>query len=133
MSTAPPEAVVAAYFRAVGTAELADFLALFSEDVHFEDPVGSPVLTGHDGAARFHKTVGRAWQRLSMAPGAVYARGPHVAAQWSAEGHSASGKDIRFDGINVFTLDDQGRIARLEGYWDWEGVVAQMVEVDRRE
>lgn len=125
MSVMLPAEAVKAYFEALGTADLEAFLGLFSADAHLEDPVGSPALSGQEGVARFHKMVGRAWQELRMEPSDVYVRGDRVAARWSARGHSASGKRITFGGISVFAVDDEGKIARLEGYWDFDQVMAQ--------
>lgn len=119
-------AAARAYFAAVGSADVEALKALFAEDARLEDPVGSPALEGHAGVERFHRMTSRAWERLSMAPTAVVARGDRVAAAWSAEGRSASGKDIVFAGINVFRVDDAGRIVHLEGFWDFEDVVARM-------
>jgi steroid delta-isomerase-like uncharacterized protein len=118
--------VVRRYAEALGSAEKDTFVSLFTEDVHFEDPVGTKVHVGHEGVAAFHDGLRRAWSSLSMATHIIEPRGDRVAVSWSALGRSASGKDITFDGIDVMLVRDDGRIARLEGYWDFEGVVAQM-------
>jgi hypothetical protein len=39
-------------------------------------------------------------------------------------GHS--GKRADFAGINVFTVGEDGLISRLEGYWDYAAMVAQI-------
>lgn len=119
---------VRAYFEAIAHADADDFAALFSADVHFEDPVAgpAPALIGEDGVRRFHKGLRRAWQSLHMDVDEVFVRGSQAAVRWDATGHSASGKEIDFEGINIITVDEAGRISRLEGYWDFEGVIAQM-------
>jgi steroid delta-isomerase len=91
-----------------------------------EDPVGTPVHRGHEGVAGFHKGLHKAWSAMSMTLDDVFVRGNRAAARWSATGTSASGKQISFGGVDVFHLDGDGRIARLEGFWDLEGVIAQM-------
>jgi steroid delta-isomerase len=120
------QAAVAAYFAAVGTADREAFVALFSAEVHFEDPLGAGVLLGHEGVARFHKGLGRAWANLTMVPRALHVRGERAAVAWQAQGHSNSGKAIEFDGIDTFEVGEDGLIRRVEGYWDLEGVIAQM-------
>ena len=119
---------VASYFDALDAEpEHAErFITLFTEDVRFEDPVGGPVLQGHDGLAKFHKGLTRAWQRLQLRPDRVHVRGRQAAVSWQAAGHSATGKDITFEGINFVTVAEDGRIAAMSGYWDLEGVIAQM-------
>lgn len=124
--SASTEQAVRIYFDALGTADAEAFVALFSSDVRFTDPVGQTTLEGQEGVARFHKGLRRAWSELSMVPVAVHVRGSAAAAQWAARGRSTSGNDIAFEGINVFEVDDEGRITRVDGYWDFEGVIAQM-------
>jgi steroid delta-isomerase len=119
------EQAVRAYFDAATAPDLAAFLALFASEVHFEDPIGVPVL-GADTLPRFHKGLQRAWQQLKMVPDAVHVRGRAAAATWHAEGLSATGKTIRFEGIDTFEVDEAGRIRRVLGYWDMEGMLAQM-------
>jgi steroid delta-isomerase len=114
------------YFEAIRAGEVEALVALFSPEVEFNDPVGTPVLHGHDGVRRFHKGLTRAWERLDMQVEAAFIRGQRGAAHWSAEGKSTSGKDIAFEGINLFEVDEAGKINRLEGYWDFEDVVGQM-------
>jgi steroid delta-isomerase len=114
------------YFEAVSSGDADALVALFAEDAHFNDPVGTPVLHGHDGVRRFHKGLTRAWERLDMDVETAFIRGDRGAAQWTAEGRSTSGKDIEFEGINLFEVDDAGRITRLEGYWDFEDVIGRM-------
>lgn len=116
----------AAYFAAIRDADADAFADLFSADVHFEDPVGGPALSGHDGVRRFHKGLRRAWQALHMEARDVFARGSRAAVRWHAEGTSGTGKAIAFDGVSVIEVDPAGKIRRLEGYWDLEGVIAQM-------
>jgi len=126
MSRTTPGEVALAYFDAIAGADADDFAALFSAAAHFEDPVGGPALHGHDGVRKFHKGLRRAWQRLRMQAEDVFVRGDRAAVRWHATGHSATGKDITFDGINVFTVDGDGKISRLEGYWDFESVIGRM-------
>jgi len=117
-----------AYFDTLGTGEADAFVALFSPDAYFEDPVAGPgpALDGHDGLRKFHRGLRRVWQSLRMDVGDVFVRGSRAAVRWRAEGVSASGKAIAFEGINVIAVDDQGRISRLEGFWDVERVMGQM-------
>ena len=117
---------VEAFFSAVGTAGRDDFVALFGPEVHFEDPLGTPVNQGPEGVARFHKGLRRAWQSLTMTPTAIHVRGDEAAAAWQAEGLSATGKTIRFAGVDTFRVGPDGRINRVHGYWDFEGVIGQM-------
>lgn len=115
-----------AYFQAIGQVDADAFAGLFSADAHFEDPVGTPVLIGREGVTKFYGRLKRAWASLKMSPQDVFVRGSEAAVRWAATGQSATGKDIAFGGINVFSVDDDGQITRAAGYWDMEDVIKQM-------
>jgi len=121
----PVAETVRRYFERVTAADADAFVALFSDDAEVADPVGTPPLHGPAAMAKFHARLHRAWQSLAMTPQVVHVRGTGAAVHWTAQGTSASGHDIAFDGINVFEVDGDGRIARMAAYWDLEGVVAQ--------
>lgn len=113
------------YFERVTAADGDAFTALFSDDAEVADPVGTPALRGPAALAKFHGRLHRAWQSLAMTPAEVHVRGDRAAARWTARGTSASGNEIAFDGINVFDIDERGKITRLDAFWDLEGVVAR--------
>jgi steroid delta-isomerase len=128
MTMEPQEAqtAVEAYFRALGECDETEFSALFSEDAWFCDPIGTPVLEGRQGVAKFLRGMRRAWAQFSSRPTRIYVRGSRATAHWTADGQSASGNAISFDGIDLFELADDGLISRVEGYWDIESVIRQM-------
>jgi steroid delta-isomerase len=114
------------FFAALGDADEVGFVQLFTDDVWFCDPMGSPVLEGHAGVARFLKGMRRAWSTFHAEEQHVFVRGARAAAHWSAQGQSATGVDIAFDGIDLFEVEPSGRISRVEGYWDFEDVIGRM-------
>ena len=118
--------IVEGYFESVGASDEEEFVDQFSDDVMFADPIGTPVLTGRSGVARFHKGVEQAWSRLHMQPQEVFVRDQRAAVKWTAEGESRTGKTINFEGIDTFTVNDDGKITHVEGYWDFENVIGQM-------
>jgi steroid delta-isomerase len=120
------QTAVDGYFATVGAEDTDAFVELFAEDVVFQDPVGTPTLTGPEGVRKFHIRLQKSWQSLEMTPRATFPRGGRAAVYWTAEGLSGTGKAIRFAGVDVFEVDDAGRIRRVEGYWPIEEVIAQM-------
>ncbi len=63
-----------------------------------------------------------------MTPEGAYRSGNRVAVPWTASGTAKNGKTADFAGVNVFSLDDDGRIQQLEGYWDYKAMAAQLKE-----
>ena len=82
---------VEGFFAALGQPDRDAWVALFDPEIEFEDPLGTPRLSGPDGVARFHKGLGRAWAALAMTPRQIHVRGSQAAAaRASPVGRSAS-------------------------------------------
>ena len=41
-----------------------------------------------------------------------------AAVKWTAVGRGKNGRDVAFEGIDVFVFDGEARIKSLAGYWD---------------
>lgn len=102
------------------------YLACFDEEATVLDPYGGRPLTGIDGLNKFLDGMERTWTSFSMTLGEMHAAGDRVAASWTAVATAKSGKTANFAGINVFTLTEDDKISRLEGYWDFKGMLAQI-------
>jgi len=90
------------------------------------DPYGGRPLRGTDGLHKFMDGFERTWASFNIQPGESFAAGNRVALTWQAEATSKQGKTAVLAGIDVFTLADDGRISRLEGYWDFKAMAAQI-------
>jgi steroid delta-isomerase-like uncharacterized protein len=114
------------YFQALSRIDRDAYLACFSQDATVLDPYGAPALHASEGLNKFMDNMERTWESFEMTPGASYAAGDRVAVNWEAKATARSGKTAEFAGINVFTLNEDGLISRLEGYWDFKAMVAQI-------
>lgn len=114
------------YFAALNDIDREAYVACFTEDAAVLDPYGGRPLHGVDGLHKFMDGMERTWASFEMTPGELFAAGDRVAVQWSCKAEAGSGKKANFSGINVFTLSEDGRISRLEGYWDFKAMVAQI-------
>lgn len=120
------ESSVDRYFRAVSNLDRAAYLSCFSEEAILRDPYGGPVRQGEAGLSAFFDGMEKAWDSFQMTPQAFYRTGDRVATPWTATGTAKNGKTAEFAGVNVFTLDEDGRIRQLDGYWDYKAMAAQL-------
>jgi ketosteroid isomerase-like protein len=125
MTTELP-AAVSDYFAAVNALDRVAYLACFSSDVRLRDPYGGPVRLGVEGLHRFFDGMEATWTSFLMTPEGDYRAGERVAVPWQARATARNGKTARFAGVNVFTLDQEGKISQLDGYWDFKAMVAQI-------
>lgn len=110
------KATVLEYCRLMNAGDLDAVLALFAEDVRFEDPVGSPPIVGRD-ALRQHlaRAIGA---RIHEVPGTPTCslRGDIVALPVSgtldAPG-AATGMRVRFNLISLIWINAAGLITQV--------------------
>jgi steroid delta-isomerase len=114
------------YFHALNGLDRAAYLACFADNALVQDPYGGRTLEGNEGLNKWFNGMERTWERFTMTPGQGFAAGDRVAVPWTAEATAKSGKTARFAGINLFTIGEDGRISRLEGYWDVAAMMAQL-------
>ncbi len=114
------------YRLALNRLDRAAYLACFTADAAVLDPYGPRVLTGVAGLNKFFDGMERTWTVFQMSFGETFASADRVALSWQVEAAAKNGKAARFTGINVFTLAEDGLISRLEGYWDFKAMAAQL-------
>jgi steroid Delta-isomerase len=114
------------YRAALNGIDRAAYLACFTTDALLQDPYGGRPLQGVDGLNKFFTGMERAWASFEMTFGEPYLGGNRVAVSWSVTAVAKSGKTANFSGINLFTLNDDGLISQLDGYWDAAAMMAQL-------
>ncbi|UCG23737.1 MAG: nuclear transport factor 2 family protein [Chloroflexota bacterium] len=114
------------YFEALSNLDRGAYLNCFAADAELHDPYGGRPFAGRTGLEKWFTGMDRTWSEFAMRPGACFVSGDRIAVQWQAEGLARSGKRAEFAGVNVFTVDEDGLISRLEGYWDFAALLDQI-------
>lgn len=114
------------YFAALNGMNRAAYVACFTDDAEVLDPYGGRPLQGTAGLNKFMDGLERTWATFTMTTYEGYGAGDRFAVRWTASATAKSGKTAHFGGINLFTLNSDGLITRLEGYWDFKAMVAQI-------
>lgn len=114
------------YFRALNQINRQAYLDCFTAEATVLDPYGGRPLQGQEGLNKFMDGLERTWATFEMVPGREFPAGDRVAVSWEATATSQAGKTATFAGINLFTLSETGQISRLEGYWDFKAMLAQI-------
>jgi steroid delta-isomerase-like uncharacterized protein len=117
-----------AYFQALNDKDEKAFSACFAPDCEVHNPFGSPAYKGTPNLPRLFKELTAPWETLLVIPKSAYRSGNRVAILWMAEGKGPGGQETSFEGVNVFELAEDGRIARLEAYWDSRATMKELDE-----
>lgn len=124
-STAETVAIVERYVAAFNSGDADAVTALFAADAVIEDPVGVVAASGSEEIRGFYSPV-------IVGTGATMARTGPIranAADVAFPIHVSSihgGQRLELDVIDVFKIDDAGKIASMKAYFDPAEVAAQL-------
>jgi uncharacterized protein (TIGR02246 family) len=118
------EATLRAYAAAWAARDRVAWLDTFAESATQEDPVGSRVRRGREEIGEFWDTAMAEFDSIEIVPRDILVVGDEAAMEWTINAATARGR-VTFAGIDVFTLDDGGRIASVRAYWERARVVEQ--------
>lgn len=106
------ESVVEQYVDAVGRQDLEATVALFAEDAHQEDPVGTPANVGRDAIRGFFEKAFRGSFDTTLT-GPVLVTGNHAAVHFTIQVPTGGDEPLLVRVIDLIRFDDDGLIADL--------------------
>lgn len=124
-----PEVVsktIKAYFAAIRAMDIPAIVNTFAEDAVSHDPVGAQPIEGHQKLTEFFQSITAAFKEVGLTEDQVFIAGTGAAVKWTGTGISKQGKKVRFEGIDVFDVNEAGKIQRLYAYWNPAEMVAQL-------
>jgi steroid Delta-isomerase len=104
------------YFEGTRSMNAKQWASAFSERAVVEDPMGTPALRGEQILKQGESFV-QAFREVGLTEGYVNVQGLQAVAHWIGRGTTPQGQRMRFEGINVFEFDANGKITSLKGYW----------------
>ena len=115
---------VARYFEATRSGDANQWANCFSNNATFEDPVGTaPINNNPAKILEFGKKFMSGFETVGLYEEFVHVVGNEAAARWTGKAITKKGKKVRFDGINVFKFNKEGKIINLKGYWSPDRIV----------
>jgi steroid delta-isomerase len=118
--------VVRDYFLAIRAMDAEAFANTFAEDGTTYDPVGAPGITGRAAIREFLQNICQNFKSVGLTEDFVFVAGNGAAVKWTGQGVSAGGKDVRFEGVDVFEVTADGKIQTLRAYWNPAEMFAQL-------
>ena len=117
---------VRAYFLAIRAMDADAFANTFAEDGTTCDPMGTPSITGRDGIREFLSSICKNFKSVGLTEESIFVAGNGAAVKWTGKGTSANGKEVRFEGIDVFEINQDGKIQNVWAYWNPAEMIAQL-------
>lgn len=117
---------IKAYFAALRAMDERAWVNTFAEDAVTYDPVGAPPTRGHQRLAEFFQTITAAFKEVGLTEDQIFIAGNGAAVKWTGRGTSQAGRKVQFEGIDVFEINDAGKIQTLHAFWNPAEMVAQL-------
>lgn len=119
---------VAAYFAATRTRDPDAWLATLAEDAVSHDPVGGAPTVGHGGLRQFFDLIASVFETLAITEDHVFVAGNGAAVKFTGRGVGKNGREVTFEGIDVFEVNERGLIQTVWGYWDPSRLMLELME-----
>ena len=117
---------IKAYFAALRAMDPKAWVATFAPDGVSYDPVGAPPTVGHDALGQFMTAIMAAFEKVGLTEDHVFIAGNGAAVKWTGRGKGKNGRDVRFEGIDIFEFNDDGLIQTVRAYWNPAEVMMQL-------
>jgi steroid Delta-isomerase len=117
---------VRAYFLAIRAMDPEAIANTFAEDGTTYDPVGSAGVTGREAIREFFSSIYKNFKSVGLTEESIFIAGNGAAVKWTGKGTSANGKNVNFEGIDVFEVDADGKIRTIRAYWNPAEMIAQL-------
>lgn len=117
---------IEAYFAAIRAGDVNAWLATYAEDAVAHDPVGAPPHVGHAGLRGFFEGINSAFDSIALHEESIFVAGNEAAVKWRGEGTGMNGKTVTFEGIDVFQINEDGKIQSVQAYWNPAAMMAEL-------
>ncbi len=117
---------VNSYFDAICALDGDAWIATFAADAVSYEP-GGPPLVGYDALRVFFNGVAGGFETIEMRPDQVFPVGNEAGVKWSARGTGKNGREVTFEGIDIFTVNNDGKIQTIKAYWNPAAMMAELM------
>ncbi|AFY36247.1 nuclear transport factor 2 family protein [Calothrix sp. PCC 7507] len=129
MQTEVIQQVINNYFTATRSAnKVEDMVACFAENSISYDPVGGPALIGHDGLRQFFQSIADLFEQIGLVADFISINGHEAAVKWTGKGVGKNGRAVTFEGIDIFEVNEDGKIQSLRAYWNPAAMLTELTD-----
>lgn len=111
-------AAVGSYITHFQSRSREGWLALFAEDATVIDPVPAAPAVGREAIGAFWDGMAAMAERFAIVERSLHVCGDQAALVYTLVAGPAAGGGVAFDGVEIFTVDGDGRITSAVAYWD---------------
>ena len=98
------------------------WMAVFADDVTFDDPVGAPTKRGRSALESTWTTSHRPGRSWRLEPRRVVECGDEVAVDLANLG-TIEGRSVRVDSIEIWRVDASGKVIAVRAYFEADATI----------
>jgi len=117
--------VINEYFAAISALDAERWVATYAADATSYEPGNT--LTGHEALRQFFNGIAAGFDRLEMKADQIFPVGNEAGVKWSASGVGRNGRAVAFEGVDLFVVNDAGKIQTVKGFWDPAAMMAELL------
>jgi steroid delta-isomerase len=117
---------VRGYFLAIRAMDADAFANAFAENGTTHDPHGSTAITGRAGLREFFQSICQNFKSVALTEDLIFVAGDSAAVKWTGKGTSTNGREVKFEGIDVLEVNEDGKIQTVHAYWNPAEMIAQL-------
>jgi steroid delta-isomerase len=117
---------VRGYFLAIRAMDAEAFANSFAEDGTTFDPVDAPAITGRTALREFLESICKNFKSVGLTEDSVFVAGSGAAVKWTGKGTSVNGREVKFEGIDIIEVNQDGKIQTIHAYWNPAEMIAQL-------
>jgi steroid Delta-isomerase len=117
---------VRAYFEAIRAMDQEAWVNTFAQDAVSYDPVGAQPTKGHQKLGEFFQTITAGFKEVGLTEDQIFVAGTGAAVKWTGRGVSKQGRKVHFEGIDIFEVNESGKIQTLYAYWNPAEMLGQL-------
>jgi steroid delta-isomerase len=117
---------VRAFFAAIRAMDAIAWANTFAENGTTYDPAGSAPTEGREALREFFESICKSFKKVELKEDHVFVAGRGAAVKWTGRGTSKNGKEVKFEGIDVFDVNEDGKIQTVWSYWNPGEMIAQL-------
>ena len=120
------EETINTYFKSIEEKNKTTWLNLFAKDGISYDPVNSPPLDTEEKRGAFFDGIINYIDRVNIELDKTFIVDKQAAIKWRMEATGKNSQVVTFEGIDIFEINQEGKVTNLWTYWDPSGMGAFM-------
>ncbi|BAY07662.1 nuclear transport factor 2 family protein [Calothrix sp. NIES-2098] len=125
MSSEVIQKVIAEYFAATRAMDLNTWLSTFAPDAISYEPE-RPALTNHDALSKLFQDIAGLFEKVGLQEESIFITNNQAAVKWTGYGIGKNGREVTFEGIDIFEINELGKIQKMWAYWHPAAMIAQL-------